>query len=70
MKKSLISTFIAAACLTASGVAMAADKEAVKAITVTTNVTKVSGITIDLTNNPETVTTDEVKTPGTLLTTL
>lgn len=70
MKKSLISTFIAAACLTASGVAMAADNEAVKAITVTTNVTKVSGITIDLTNNPETVTTDEVKTPGTLLTTL
>ncbi|EGH1125542.1 TPA: hypothetical protein PWK54_005161 [Escherichia coli] len=70
MKKSLISTFIAAACLTASGVAMAGDKEAVKNITVTTNVTEVSSVTIDLTNNPETVTTDDVKVPGTLLTTL
>ncbi|EEZ6608861.1 hypothetical protein DBT60_004474 [Escherichia coli] len=70
MKKSLISTFIAAACLTASGVAMAADKEAVQNVTVTTNVTGVSSVTIDLTESPQTVTTDEVKVPGTLLTTL
>ncbi|EAN2308713.1 hypothetical protein CGO55_23265 [Salmonella enterica] len=70
MKKTLISTFIAAACLTASGVAMAGDKEAVEHTTVTTNVSGVSGITITLTDNPENVTTEEVKNPGVTLTTL
>ncbi|HHS9164265.1 TPA: hypothetical protein ACTV58_004693 [Escherichia coli] len=70
MKKSLISTFIAAACLTASGVAMAADHEAVQNTTVTTTVTAVSGVTITLNDTPQTVTTEEAKATGTLLTTL
>lgn len=70
MKKNLISTFIAAACLTASGVAMAGEKEAVQTGTLTTTVTGVSNVTITLTDNPETVTTEEVKLPGTLLSTL
>ncbi|EBX3157094.1 hypothetical protein YN38_23630 [Salmonella enterica subsp. enterica serovar Newport] len=70
MKKTLISAFIAAACLTASGAAMAGDKDAVQTGTVTTNVTGLSGVTITLNNAPETVTTDDVKVPGTLLTTL
>lgn len=70
MKKSLISTFIAAACLTASSIAVAASNEAVKNITVTTNVSDVSGITINLTDNPETVTTEDVKSQGVTLTTL
>ncbi|HAE9567933.1 TPA_asm: hypothetical protein G4Y56_004274 [Salmonella enterica subsp. enterica serovar Montevideo] len=70
MKKTLISTFIAAACLTASGVAMAGDKDAVQTGTVTTQVTGVSGVTITLNDNPETVTTEQVKNPGVTLTTL
>ncbi|ELF2620121.1 Dr family adhesin structural subunit [Escherichia coli] len=70
MKKSLISTFIAAACLTASGVAMAADKEAVQTGSVSTTVTGVSNVTITLTEQPQTVTTEDVKRPGVLLTTL
>lgn len=70
MKKTLISTFIAAACLTASGIAMAGDKEAVQTRTVTTQVTGVSGVTITLNDTPQTVTTEEVKRPGVTLTTL
>ncbi|EFO1625933.1 hypothetical protein DWH09_24740 [Escherichia coli] len=70
MKKTLISTFIAAACLTASGIAMAGDKEAVQTGTVTTQVTGVSGVTITLNDNPETVTTEQVQNPGVTLTTL
>ena len=70
MKKSLISTFIAAACLTASSIAVAANNEAVENITVTTQVTGVSGVTITLNDNPQTVTTEDVKRPGVTLTTL
>ena len=70
MKKTLISTFIAAACLTASGIAMAGSNEAVQTGTVTTTVTGVSGVTITLTDSPQTVTTEEVKNPGVTLTTL
>ncbi|EAC0266392.1 TPA: hypothetical protein ACGAHT_003184 [Salmonella enterica subsp. enterica serovar Newport] len=70
MKKTLISTFIAAACLTASGAAMAGDKDAVQTGTVTTTVTGVSGVTITLNDRPETVTTEQVKNPGVTLTTL
>ncbi|EFB1391683.1 hypothetical protein MLT81_20425 [Escherichia coli] len=70
MKKTLISTFIAAACLTASGIAMAADKEAVENTTVTTTVSDVSSIMINLTDNPENVTTEDVKSPGVTLTAL
>ncbi|EGT2786983.1 Dr family adhesin structural subunit [Salmonella enterica subsp. enterica serovar Carmel] len=70
MKKTLISTFIAAACLTASGAAMAGDKDAVQTGTVTTTVTGVSGVTITLTDSPQTVTTEDVKSPGVTLTTL
>lgn len=70
MKKTLISTFIAAACLTASGAAMAGNKDAVQTGTVTTTVTGVTGVTITLTDNPQTVTTEDVKSPGVTLTTL
>lgn len=70
MKKSLISTFIVATFLTASGVAMAGDKDAVQTGTVTTTVTGSSGATIILNDNPQTVTTEDVKSPGVLLTTL
>lgn len=70
MKKTLISTFIAAACLTASGAAMAGDNEATQTGSVTTTVTGVSNVTITLTESSETVTTEDVKRPGVLLTTL
>lgn len=70
MKKSLISTLIAAVCLTASGIAMAADNEAVQTGTVTTTVTGVSNVTITLTDTPETVTTEQVKVKGTRLASL